>query len=111
MDRYFYSVEMDGDRKVVHISGNIYFNDADETETCYRIAEWTFFYLTIEEIQKLFEELQFYDYINERVNYLRDLTEGEAIITCQEYFNGTPGKMLRIEQVNEDTPCGDYWFG
>jgi hypothetical protein len=110
MDRYFYSVEMDGDRRVVHMSGNVYFNDADETETCYRIAEWTFFYMTIDEIQKLFEELRFYDYINERVDYMGDRTEDEALAICQEYFNGTPGKMLHITQVNEDTPCGDYWF-
>lgn len=110
MDRYFYSVEMDGDRKVVHMSGNLYFNDTDGTDTCYRIAEWTFFYMTIDEIQKLFEELRFYDYINERVNYLGDRTEDEALVICQEYFNGAPGKMLHITQVNEDTPCGDYWF-
>lgn len=110
MNRYFYSVEMDGDRKVVHMSGNVYFNDVDETETCYRIAEWTFFYMTIDEIQKLFEELRFYDYINERVDYMGDRTEDEALAICREYFNGTSGKMLHITQVNEDTPCGDYWF-
>jgi hypothetical protein len=110
MDRYFYSVEMDGDRKVVHLSGNVYFNDSGENERDYRIAEWTFFYLTIEEIQRLFEALEFYDYINERVNYLGDRTEEEALDICKTYFNGEPGKMLRIEQVNEDTPCGDYWF-
>ena len=110
MDRYFYSVEMDGDRKIVHLSGNVYFNDSGDSERDYRIAEWTFFYLTIEEIQRLFEELDFYDYINERVNYLGDRTEEEALDICKNYFDGKPGKMLRIEQVNEDTPCGDYWF-
>jgi hypothetical protein len=110
MDRYFYSVEMDGGRKVVHMSGNVYFNDTDETETCYRIAEWTFFYMTIDEIQKLFEELRFYDYINERVNYMVDRTEDEALAMCREYFNDTPGNMLHITQVDEETPCGDYWF-
>lgn len=110
MDRYFYSVDMDGDRKVVHISGNIYFNDADETETCYRIAEWTGLSMTIEEVIQLFEELRFYDYINERVAYLDDLTEAQMIKMCQTYFNGTPGHMLHIALVNENTPCGDYWF-
>ena len=110
MDRYFYSVEMDGGRKVVHMSGNVYFNDADETETCYRVAEWTFLYITIDEIQNLFKELKIYDYINERIRYMDDMTEDEALAICQEYFNGTPGKMLHIAQVNEDTPCGDYWF-
>lgn len=110
MDRYFYTVEEYNGHKEVHISGNVYYNDGDETDTCYRIAEWTGFYMTIEEIQKLFEEMRFYDYVNERVDYLGDRTEEQALIICQEYFNGRPGNMLDIEQVNEDTPCGDYWF-
>ena len=110
MDRYFYSVEMDGDRKVIHLFGNVYFNDVDETEKCYRHAEWNGFYLTVEEIQKLLGELCFYDYINERIAYLGDLTEDKAIEVCKTYFNGEPGKMLRIEQVNDNTPCGEYWF-
>lgn len=110
MDRYFYTVEEYDGHKEVHISGNVYYNDGDETDTCYRIAEWTGFYMTIEEIQKLFEDMRFYDYINERVDYLGDRTEEQALIICQEYFNGRPGNMMRIEQVNEDTPCGDYWF-
>lgn len=110
MDRYFYSVEMDGGHKVIHLFGNVYFNDADETNKCYRHAEWTGLYFTIEEIQKLLRELYFYDHINEKVSYLGDLTESEMIEVCQSYFNGEPGKMFRIEQVTEDTPCGDYWF-
>ena len=109
MDRYFYSVEIDGDRKVIHLFGNVYFNDVDETDKCYRHAEWCGFYLTVDEIQNLLEELHFYDYINEKVAYMGDLTQDEAIETCMTYFDGNPGKMLRIERVNEDTPCGDYW--
>ncbi len=110
MDRYFYSVEMDGDRKVVHMFGNVYSNDVDKTETCYRHAEWTGLYLTIAEIQNLFKKLYFYDYIDEKVAYLSDLTQDEMINACRTYFNGEPGKMLRITHVDEDTPCGDYWF-
>ena len=104
MDRYFYSVEMDGDRKVVHMSGNVYFNDADETETCYRLAEWTGMYIAIDELNEII------DYINERVSYLEDLTEEHAIATCLTYFGGTSGTELDIKLVDEDTPCGDYWF-
>ena len=110
MDRYFYSVEMDGDRKVIHLSGNVYFNDTDETETCYRYAEWTFLYITLEELRSFVNFDAFWDYTNERVAYLEDLTEEQAIATCQEYFSGTPGAELYITSVNEDTPCGDYWF-
>ena len=111
MDRYFYSVEMDGDRKVVHLSGNVYFNDADETETNYRCAEWTWLCITLEELKTLIGDIDvFWEYINKRVAYLADLTEEQAIAMCQEYFGGTSGTELDIRLVNEDTPCGDYWF-
>lgn len=110
MDRYFYIVEMDGDRKVVHISGNIYYNNGDETEKCFRLAEWAGLYITIDKLKELIEEDTFFEYINEKVNYLGDLTEDEAIDACQVYFNGQSGKWLNIKHVNEDTPCGDYWF-
>lgn len=110
MDRYFYSVEMDGDHKVVHMSGNVYLNDEDTTESCYRYAEWTGLCLTIEEVQSLFEKLCFYDYIYERIAYVDNLTQDEMIDTCRTYFNGASGEILHIAQVNEDTSCGDYWF-
>lgn len=110
MDRYFYIVGEYNGQKEIHFCGNVYFNDSDETDTCYRIAEWCGLYLTVDEIQKLLSELNFYDYINEKIAYLGDLTQDEALEVCRTYFNGEPGKMLRIEQVNEDTPCGDYWF-
>ena len=110
MDRYFYSVEMDGDRKVIHLLGNVYYKDVDETESCYRHAEWTGLYLTPEKIINLHKELYFYEYIDERVAYLSDLTQDEMINVCRTYFNREPGKMLHITAVDEDTPCGYYWF-
>ena len=110
MDRYFYIVEMDGDHKVVHISGNIYYNDVDETEKCFRLAEWTGFYITVDKLKELLEEDMFYDYINTQVTYLTDLTEDEAVDMCKVYFDGSSGTRLHIRSVNEDTLCGDYWF-
>jgi hypothetical protein len=110
MDRYFYSVEMDGDRKVVHMSGNIYRNDVDETEACYRVAEWTFFYLTLDEIKELLSNYSFYEHINEMVNYLGHITKQEAVDLCNTYWDGGTGNNLHICEVNEDTPCGYYWF-
>ena len=109
MDRYFYSVEMNDDHKVVHISGNIYYivNDAEDD---YRLAEWTFLYIGINKLRELIDEDALYKYINEKVNYLTELTQEDAMWTCKGYHNGTPGMELHINDVNEDTPCGDYWF-
>ena len=109
MDRYFYSIEEYDGRKELHLSGNVYYNDTDETDKCFRLAEWTGLYITIDKLKELIEDDRFFDYIDEKVNYLSDLTEHEVIETCQLYFNGTPGKWLNIKHVNEDTPCGDYW--
>lgn len=112
MDRYFYSIELNEDgNKVFHIYGNVYWNDTDTTEKDYRIAEWTFFYIAIDELKELISNGRFYDYVNERVNYLGDISEAEALETCNRYFGGKPGVCLHIEGVGEDTPCGDYWFG
>ena len=62
MDKYFYSVEMDGNKKVVHLFGNVYLNDVDETETNYRHAEWTGLYIDLEELKELIEKN--WDYLN-----------------------------------------------
>ena len=110
MDRYFYMIEEYNGQKEIHFSGNVYFNDADETDKRFRLAEWTGLYLTVDNLKWLLEEDMFLEYINEKVAYLTDLTEDEAMATCQEYFGGTPGTELDIGLIDEDTPCGDYWF-
>lgn len=110
MDRYFYSIEDCGSEKEVHVSGNVYFNDGDETETDHRIAEWTGFWLTLEQVKELIDEECLLDYINERVNYLGDITKEEAKDICNTYWSGKPGIELDIKNVTDDTPCGYYWF-
>lgn len=110
MDRYFYSIGMDGDRKVIHLSGNVYFNDGDETETCYRIAEWVFLYFDVEEAQMMLNTDTFFDYIYTRINYIGDISKKEADEMCKSYFNGQSGTELHISDITADTPCGDYWF-
>jgi hypothetical protein len=110
MDRYFYVIEGNGNRKEIHICGNVYFNDADETETDHRIAEWKGFYLSLEEVKNLLNDDCFFDYINERVKYLGDITKEEAIEMCNIFWDGEPGTELDIRDVDKDTPCGYYWF-
>ena len=110
MDRYFYSIDEADEKKVIHISGNVYFNDADGTDTDHRIAEWTFMCLDIDEAQHMIDTDTFFEFINERVNYLNNITKDEANEICENYFNGSPGTELCISDITENTPCGNYWF-
>lgn len=111
MDRYFYSLEKgDNGKQIIHLSGNIYFNDNDETETCYRCAEFVGLEIEVTTAKKLFSRYKFFDFVDEKVKYLDDLTKTQAKATCEEYFNGTSGVQLHIADITEDTPCGDYWF-
>lgn len=110
MDRYFYLVEEFNGHKEVHMSGNVFYNDGDETDTCFRYAQWVGIYFTVEELQSMLENGLFYETLYEKIKYLDDLTEEQAIEACRVYFGGEPGKWLHINHVNEDTPCGDYWF-
>lgn len=110
MDRYFYSVELDYDgNKVIHLSSNVYFNDSGDTEINYRCVEWTFFYISMNEFKKLVKNNWFYDFVNERIDYLCDITETSANELCANYFDGKPGTYLYIGDVNEETHCGNYW--
>ena len=111
MDRYFYSLEKDDNGKqIIHLSGNVYCNDADEKETCYRYAEWVWMYIEVARAKEMLDEDEFFDFVNERVKYLGDKTETEANEICEQYFNGTSGTELNIMDITENTPCGDYWF-
>jgi hypothetical protein len=52
---------------------------------------------------------EFYDYINEKVAYLDDITEKAADEICENYFDGTAGMHLYISQITDNTPCGNYY--
>jgi hypothetical protein len=110
MDKYFYSIEDNGNGKEIHISDNVYFNDTDESETDHRLAEWTGLYLSYDKLKELLDNDCFFDYINEKVNYLGDITKEEALEICNKFWDGEPGTELDIREVNQDTPCGYYWF-
>lgn len=106
MDKYFYIIEQGNGGKVIHMQGNIYSND----DGSYKHAEWTFLYLEISEAKYMLNTDTFYEYINERVNYLDDITEEIATARVENYFDGEPGTELHILDITENTPCGDYWF-
>lgn len=107
LDRYFYIIEQsDNGNKVIHMQGNIYSND----DGSYKHAEWTFMLLEVSEAKYMLDTDTFYEFINERVNYLDDITEEVATARVENYFGGEPGKQLDIADIAEDTPCGNYWF-
>jgi len=110
MDRYFMKIAELFGVKFVFFTGNVYFNDADPSDTDHRIAEWTGFNLSLDEVIKLNKEKELLDYINERVDYLGDVTKEEAEETCKTFWAGKPGEELDINTLSKDTPCGYYWF-
>lgn len=117
LDRYFYSIELnENNEKVMHLLGNAYFNDADETDKPYRLAEWTWMYFSLDKLKEkfdhdiLFDVDSFYEYINERVNYLGNYTENEIIEICNNYFDGESGNEMHPIEINEELPCGNYWW-
>ena len=111
MDRYFYTLEKgDNGKQIIHLSGNVYYNDGDETETCYRCAEWTWMFFDVDYAKQMLKDDKFFDFTDERVKYLSDLTEVQANELCGSYFNGNGGTELDITDIKEDTPCGDYWM-
>lgn len=109
-NRYFYAIEECGAQKEIHICGNIYFNDADASLTNHRIAEWTGLTLSIAEVQKMLSENTLWEYLDEKVAYLGDITRKEANDISNLFWNGEPRIELSIEDVTDDTPVGEYWF-
>ena len=110
MDRYFYILEEENGKRVIHMQGNVYYNNADGSNKKYQSAEWTSLYFDIDEAQLMLDTDTFYEFINARVDYLRDYAEIEAFYLCKNYFNGQPGAELHILDITSKTPCGEYWF-
>lgn len=108
MDKYFYIIEQgDNGKKVIHMQGNIYYNDEKE---CYEHAEWVFLYIEIPEAKQMISTNNFYDYVDVRIRYFENITEEIAAVRIENYFDEQPGKHLNIADITEDTPCGCYWF-
>lgn len=64
MNRYFYSVESDNGVMFLHLFGNVYKNDSGD-EKDYSCAEWTHFYVKVEEAKKMLATGKFFDYADE----------------------------------------------
>lgn len=111
MDRYFYTIEFDGqNNKFVHMCGNIYFNDAYETETNYRCAEWTGMSFSLSELRESLDNRELFNELCDGVKYLEDMTKEEALRISNIYFGNETVNHLPICNVDQETPCGCYWF-
>ncbi|MCM1168178.1 MAG: hypothetical protein NC299_17915 [Lachnospiraceae bacterium] len=120
MDRIFYSIEIQDNKKTVHVHGEIYdlgcgkdeICDANrflDSDTIYRSAEFTGAYLEIEDIQESGGKFLEYIYNNGNQVYESDMTAGHAEKCCQTYFGGESGTELNIYECDQNTPYGDYW--
>lgn len=110
LNRYFYSIEKDNNgNKIIHMSGELYWNDSDESKTDYRLDEYRWLYITINELKTLIEKNKFLEFMCEKVDCSCNATESEAKEFCNSYFDGNSGEKLSFENITENTPCGDYW--
>ena len=107
MNRYFYSVESDNGVMFLHLFGNVYKNDSGD-EKDYSCAEWTHFYVKVEEAKKMLAAGKFFDYADEWVCYLDNISEESAQNICYRYFGDYSGIELSIADISENTPVGDY---
>lgn len=110
IDRFFYSIEeIDGVKKV-RFMGNIYENDENSLDDRYRISVWPQLYMMLNEFVEFRNTKKLYDFLYGQISMYEKLTKEELIDKCKHFFSGEPGKRLFISEVNEKTPCGNYWF-
>jgi hypothetical protein len=107
MDRYFYSIEEDNRKKCVHFSGNVF---CDEGNSYGTLAEWIFLYIPISECVSLIEKGSLFDWIDECISSVEELTEKECQDCINEYWNGKSGKKLPLNEITDKTECGYYYF-
>ncbi len=109
MNRYFYSVESDNGVMFLHLFGNVYKNDSGD-EKDYSCAEWTHFYVKVEEAKKMLAAGKFFDYADEWVCYLDNISEESAQNICYRYFGDYSGIELSIADISENTPVNNYCY-
>lgn len=108
MNRYFYTIENEDttihSQKVIHIMGNLYYNDA---MNLYNLDECSFLYLNIMTAQNLIKNKKFDEYYSEHVKYVLNMSEED--LEDFKYFDEN-SKYLDILDITENTECGYYWF-
>ena len=106
MDRYFYILEEDNGKKFIHLEANV-FHWVDDPEGMY--SEWSFYYIPLEEAQRKIKEETFFDEADEYVKYCDDIPAACVDDYCNLFFDKKPGVKLDIEDITDETPCGNYY--
>lgn len=102
-DRDYYSIYEVNGEKYIKFWGYFY-DGCDDEEKPYRCLEF------------VGAEIPLEDYLKDRgisiedgwSSYIGDMTEDEAIVAMNRYYNGNPPEPYPIQDVTMETPCGDY---
>lgn len=105
---FFFTIEEDATGKDVHVLTNLYRNGDGDL----RCADFVNFYIPVSAFPITSEEalFDFLELTSESVAYLGNLSEEEAYVLRDTYFDGKPGTFLSVSNITENTPCGKYWF-
>lgn len=103
----FYSIENDGNEKVVHIHGYFYSEGEDCGNGEYRIVDYTWFIIPLHQFINLTRD----DLADMGCNikqYEEDLTEDKVKQYILNYFDDGAPMLLTYEDITMETPCGHY---
>lgn len=101
LDCDFYSVEMIGEDKVVHVHG--YFYGMDDW---YKSVEYCWFIVPLSKF--IGNDFNYELFVENIKQYIYDLDDGEIEKAINEYYNGNPATKLPYYRLTMDTPVGNY---
>ena len=107
-DRYFYIIEEENNTKYMHLEGNIYQN-----EDIFKLNEWTDCCIEITDLKNHIKNDTFYEFIDSTVKYIDTIPcsdPAEIDRYYNNYFSGKTCSKLDLDNINENTPCGYYYF-
>ena len=106
-NKTIFSIEKQGDEKVIHFYGYGY--TTDDKEKPYRLLEYTFCYVPLSEvIDKGFYTCED-EYGSEAKQYITDLETEEEVVKCYEHYDdGKAPQLIDLTTLSMDTPCGAY---
>jgi len=91
------------------MEGNIYPMGDDMP---HKLDEWTGCSFDLSELKNMLENNTFFEAIHEIVKYADTIPDDEAELDryYNNYFSGKLCNNLKLEDIDENTPCGYYYF-